>query len=86
MVQLPLYACYGCNRICRRWALFPRGSFGRGTLGRGDFCPGGLLSRGAFVRGSFPRGTFVRGAYARSPQIQCMFALGLQVSIILGID
>ena len=41
-------ACYRCNRICRRWALFspgvfwPGGAFVRGSFARGDFCPGGL--------------------------------------------
>ena len=34
-------ACYCFNRICRRWALFPRGSFARR-----HFWPGGLLSGG----------------------------------------
>ena len=41
-------ACYRCNRICRRWALFPRGSFTRG-----HFWPGAFLSGRAFVRGAY---------------------------------
>jgi len=60
MVQLPATAAIEC----RRWALFPRESFGRG-----DFCPGVLLSGGLL-----PGGTFVRGAYACSPQVQCVYA------------
>ena len=59
----------------RRWALFPRGSFGRG-----DFWPGGFLSGRAFVRGAFVRGgSFVRGNFSPGglcpfPQVQCVYA------------
>ena len=49
-------ACYRCNRIYLRWALFPRGYFARGTFGRGDF-----LSGRAFVRGVFCPGGLLAG-------------------------
>ena len=70
-------ACYRCNRICRRWALFPRGSFleggllSGGSFARGDFspgvfCPGALLAGGTFGRGDFcPGGLLFGGGFVR---------------------
>ena len=71
MIQLPATAAIEC----RRWALFPRGSFGfcpggllpGGTFFPGVFCPGALLAGGIFVREGFCPGGFLSGGLMPVP-------------------